>query len=294
MEELHTMDPNSFTLTSDVDGLALAGYQWPAADPRLAVVIAHGAAEHSLRYARFAATLNSAGIDAWAADHRGHGRSPGPGGLGDFGEGGWNGLVADIGRLIAHVRSERPGVPVVLFGHSMGAAAAQQFTPEGSETIDALILSGSTARPVPRDGDPPRAFEPNRAFEPARTPYDWLSRDEAEVDKYVADPLCGFEAFGDRLGSALRADPFVLADPERLARIRPDLPCLLVAGTADPVNGNMEGLRLLEERWRGAGVRRIDTLYYEGGRHEMLNETNRDQVMAEIIAWLGGVFGPTV
>lgn len=288
------MEPETFTLASKVDRLPLAGYAWRVGEPRLAVVIAHGAAEHSLRYGRFAAALNAARIDAWAADHRGHGRSPGPGGLGDFGEGGWSGLVADIGQLIAHVRSERPSIPVVLLGHSMGAAAAQQFAPEGSHTIDALILSGSTARPVPREGDPPRVFEPNKAFEPARTPYDWLSRDEAEVDKYVADPLCGFEAFGDRLTSTLRADPFVLADPERLARIRPDLPCLLVAGTADPVNGSMEGLKLLEERWSAAGVKRIDTLYYEGGRHEMLNETNRDQVMADIIAWLDRVFPQTV
>ena len=274
-----------FEFESDVDGMLLQGFRWPLESPRGVVAIAHGAAEHSLRYERFATALNAAGFEAWSLDHRGHGRSGAlnpPDGLGDFGEGGWDGLVADIGQVIRMAQAACPGLPVILFGHSMGAAASQQYVPEGSHDMAALVLSGSTARDLPKEGEPPPAFEPNRAFEPARTPYDWLSRDEAEVDKYIADPWCGFEKVPFR--TAFRGDPFTLADPERLRRIRPDLPVLLVAGTADPVNRGMEGLRLLEERWRTAGVRRIDTLYYEGGRHEMLNETNRDEVTRDIIA----------
>ncbi|MEJ2132607.1 MAG: alpha/beta hydrolase, partial [Gammaproteobacteria bacterium] len=248
----------------------------------------HGAAEHALRYERFARALNAEGTEVWANDHRGHGQSPGPEGLGDFGTGGWTALVADMGQLIEMAREAHPNVPVVLFGHSMGSFAAQEFCLDGSTRIDALILSGSTARVPTGEGGSERRRPlagVNDAFEPARTAYDWLSRDEAEVDKYIADPLCGFESRGERRAMP-RSDPARLADPDVLRGIRRDLPVLLVAGDRDPINRNLEGLRLLEQRWREAGVERIDTQYYEGGRHEMLNEINRDEVTANIIQWL--------
>jgi alpha-beta hydrolase superfamily lysophospholipase len=278
------MYDDAFRFTSNADGMAIQAYKWRSADPRAVVVISHGAAEHALRYERFARALNAAGMDVWAADQRGHGRSAGPEGLGDFGPGGWDALVADIGQLIGIAHLAHPRLPVVLFSHSMGSFAAQQFMPEGSASIAAAILSGSTAREAPRVDDPPPA-PPNAAFEPARTDYDWLSRDEAEVDKYIADPLCGFDMQRVRRPEN-RANPGLLADTERLKGIRSDLPCLFVAGEKDPINRNLEGLRSLERRWHNAGVKRIDTLYYAGGRHEMLNETNRDEVMADIIGWL--------
>lgn len=280
------MPDQTFTFASSTDGLAITAYRWDTANPKAVVVISHGAAEHALRYERFARVLNQAGYAVWAPDHRAHGKSPGPEGLGDFGAGGWDALVADVEQLVGLARDAHPALPVILFGHSMGAAAAQQYAPQWSRNITALVLSGSTARDVPKPGEQPPPFAPNAPFEPARTPYDWLSRDEAEVDKYVADPLCGFEMVRLR---GNRADPFRLADPEVLKRIRADLPVLLVAGDADPINRNLEGLNLLEERWRAAGVQHIDKLYYPGGRHEMLNETNRDQVMADIVDWLNGV-----
>ena len=124
---------------------------------------------------------------------------------------------------------------------------------------------------------------PNAPFEPARTPYEWLSRDPGEVDKYIADPLCGFNIWAKR---PQMGDPGRLADPAILSQIRPDLPVLFVAGDMDPINRKLEGLALLERHWRTAGVKQIDQLYYEGGRHEMLNETNRDEVTADIIGWL--------
>lgn len=277
----------AFRFESAVDGFSLQGYVWEHAAPKAVVVIAHGAAEHSLRYGRFARALNSAGYEVWSLDHRGHGQSPGPEGLGDFGEGGWDALVADMGQFVELAKAARPGLPAVLFGHSMGSAAAQQYAPDGSHAIDALVLSGSSARMGRREGEQAAAFTPNAPFEPARTPYDWLSRDEAEVDKYIADPLCGFEGQASRRRG--RASAERLADPLLLARIRPDLPCLFVAGDKDPINRDLEGLHELERLWHEAGVRRIDTLYYPGGRHEMLNETNRDQVTADITGWLDSV-----
>jgi len=274
-----------FTYTSDVDGMVITVSRWPAPDAKALVVIAHGAAEHVLRYDRFAQALRAAGFETWGMDHRGHGRSPGPEGLGDFGEGGWDALVADIHQLIAIVKERRPGLPVVLFGHSMGSAAGQQFAPEGSASIAALVLSGSFFREAPKEGEPAPVFAPNAPFEPARTPYDWLSRDEAEVDKYIADPLCGFETRRVNRPNA-RFDAAILSDPERLKRIRPDLPVLLLAGDKDPINDNLKGLHKLEESWRTAGVKQVNRLYYEGGRHEMLNETNRDEVTGHTIEWL--------
>ena len=114
--------------------------------------------------------------------------------------------------------------------------------------------------------------------------YDWLSRDAAEVDKYVADPLCGFEGQTVRNGFD-RNDPRRI-DPGRLARIRTDLPVLIVVGDADPVHSGLTGVEFFRARWHDAGVRHIDTLIYPGGRHEMLNETNRDAVTQDIIDWL--------
>lgn len=278
------MPDRSFRFTSAVDSMAIQAYVWRAEDPRAVVVIAHGAAEHALRYERFACALNDARIEVWAADHRGHGATAGLERRGDFGAGGWDALVADIGQLVGIARETHAAVPLALFGHSMGSMAAQQFAPEGSGHIDALVLSGSTARDVPPNGEAPPVVDLNAAFTSPRTAFDWLSRDESEVDKYVADPFCGFDMRRARGGG--RADPAVLADTQRLRRIRAELPVLLMAGDADPINRKLAGLHLLEQRWRDAGVRRIDTLYYAGGRHEMLNETNRDEVTADVIGWL--------
>jgi alpha-beta hydrolase superfamily lysophospholipase len=281
------MPDSEFSLASAVDGFSLHGYAWRArGNPKALVAISHGAAEHALRYDAFARALGDAGFETFALDQRGHGRSPGSDGLGDFGAGGWAGLVADIGQLIALARTTRPGVPLALFGHSMGSFAAQQFCFDQSRACDALVLSGSTAFDLSASGGALPAFTPNQAFEPARTAYDWLSRDSAEVDKYVADPLCGFETQRGRQPGA-GIDFAKLGDAAGIARIRAELPVLLVAGDEDPLNAKLAGLRLLESRWRDAGVVQIETCYYSGGRHEMLNETNRDEVTKDIVTWLG-------
>ncbi len=274
------MRVEGFSFRSNADGWPIQCYRWPITTKSMAtVVIAHGMAEHARRYDRFADALNRAGYAVVALDHRAHGRTLGPEGFGDFGAAGWDGLVADIGQLIDLLHDESPGAPVVLFGHSMGASAAQQYAPVGSDKISALILSGTTLR---KPGEAVPVY--NDVFEPSRTRYDWLSRDPVEVDEYVADPLCGFEGQTVRNG-------FDRNDPRRddltlLSRIRKDLPVLIVVGDADPVHHNLEGLRYLESRWRQAGVIHIDKLIYPGGRHEMLNETNRDAVTRDIVNWL--------
>lgn len=266
----------SFIYQSPIDQWPIHAYSWAVEPARGTVVIAHGMAEHALRYARLIGCLNAAGLSVLAMDHRAHGRTSGPAGLGDFGEAGWDALVADIDPLIE--RAGATGLPVILLAHSMGAAAAQQYVPDFGAKLAALVLSGTTLR---NPGQPIPDY--NAAFE-SRTGYEWLSRDPSEVDVYVNDPLCGFE--GQSVINGMdRADPRRI-DPARLARIPPGLPVLLIAGDADPVNDNLRGLRYLEQCWRSAGVQSIDTRYYAEGRHEMFNETNRDEVTRDLLAWI--------
>lgn len=275
---------NHFSFQSQSDALEVHGTRWQVEKPKAIVVISHGMAEHIGRYARFAQALNDVHFDVWGIDHRAHGRTLGPHGFGDFGDGGWDGLVSDLDQLVdlVAVSAATTGQPIILFSHSMGAAAAQHFVQRSSAKIDMLILSGTTAR-KPEDAVP----QYNSIFEPARTPYDWLSRDAEEVDRYILDPLCGFEGQTIRNGFD-RADTRRI-DPELIALIRKDLPVLLLAGDADPVNNNMEGINLLESLWRQAGIQKIDRQVYAGGRHEMLNETNRDEVTKNVIGWMQSV-----
>jgi alpha-beta hydrolase superfamily lysophospholipase len=275
---------DAFRISSNADQLELQVYRWTSQRPAGVLVVAHGMAEHALRYDRFARAATEAGFEVYALDHRGHGASPGPAGLGDFGPGGWSAVVADLGQLLELARARHPELRVALFAHSMGSFAAQQLCYTRSSLLDALLLSGSTA--LEHSGERKRLpLEPNRELEPARTPYDWLSRDPVEVDKYIADPLCGFETQSGRSDGS-RIDWKQVNAATGPAGIRSDLPVLLLAGEDDPLNRKLEGLRLLEQRWRQAGVARIDTRYYPGGRHEMLNEINREQVTRDVIAWL--------
>ena len=128
----------------------------------------------------------------------------------------------------------------------------------------------------------------NAAFEPARTPFDWLSRDHAEVDAFIADPLCFPALKPGSMESFLDAFPR-LADPRELRKVRPDLPIYIFAGSSDPVGQRLEGVRALESRYRSAGMTSISHDFYEGGRHEMLHELNRRDVITNLLVWLSSV-----
>jgi alpha-beta hydrolase superfamily lysophospholipase len=278
-----TLQRSSFT--SPVDGLELASYAWDVADPRGTVQVAHGLAEHSARYDRFARVLNAAGYSVRATDHRGHGGSI-AGTPGDFGAAGFAGLIADVAAYGASVRGD---LPLFLFAHSMGSFAAQSVLLTHSEQYDGVVLSGSTALDLLAAGlaqaEGPVGLEAFNAGFAHRTGYEWLSRDEAEVDRYVADPLCGFD-LPEATVPALFGAADTLADPTELAGLRPDLPLLVVSGSDDPLAGGGQLVEVLAQRYRDAGLVDVTVKLYDGARHEILNETNRDQVGADVVAWL--------
>lgn len=271
------------------DGTRIAAYHWPAEGRVRGVLqVSHGMGEHALRYQKPMQRLREAGISIYADDHRGHGRTAQtPSDLGDFGPSGFAGIVDDMAVLSRLARAENPGRKLFLLGHSLGSFALQIYLVSHAGLIDGAILSGSAALdmlppPNPEAGGL-EAF--NAPFEPARTKFDWLSRDESEVDAYVADPLCGFSANPASMISIFGVAA-ALFEPGALERIRKDLPIYLFAGDRDPLNGGLAFLTPLVERYRSARLSDVSTDFYPEGRHEMLNETNRDEVVSRLLSWI--------
>jgi alpha-beta hydrolase superfamily lysophospholipase len=266
------------------DGVPLAGFLWRAErEPKALLQLAHGAGEHAGRYRDRLAPLAEAGFAIYAADHRGHGLTSGMSHFGDFGPGGAEACVSDMAELAKRARAEHPGLPLVLMGHSMGAIFAQAFLPEHGGLIDGLVLSG-TSGPGPRFAGPP-----NSAFADPRTDYDWLSRDAAEVDRYIADPFCGIGFTEDSQASfyAVAARARETAD---LSGLRSGLPVNVFVGDQDPINNRLAAVQPLIDAYRAAGMD-VTFKVYPGGRHEMLNETNRDEVISDLLAWLEAHIG---
>lgn len=288
------MSTSTASFPSNADGTAITTYTWAgvAGTPAGVVQIAHGLAEHGERYDRFAKALNAAGFLVHAVDHRGHGRSAN-GRLGDFGPAGFGGLIADVAQFGAALRAQHPGLPLFLFGHSMGSFAAQAAMLDHSATWSGVVLSGSTALDqlaaamANAPADAPKGLEAfNAAFE-HRTGYEWLSRDTAEVDAYVADPWCGWDV-PDAVIPSLFAPAARLADPAQLAGIRKDLSILIASGDADPLAGGGALIQLLGQRYRDAGIADVTVKLYAEARHEILNEVNRRDVTADVVGWLRG------
>ena len=294
------------------DGHALFRYAWApevGAPLRGVLHVSHGMAEHGARYARFGEALAARGWVVYAHDHRGHGRSATRDeDLGFFADrDGWSLVVRDLAELLERERAAHPELPVVLFGHSMGSFVAQQLLAERAELVDAAVLSGSNGSPglLAQAGRLVARLERarlgargrstlltdlsfggyNKGFAPTRTAFDWLSRDAAEVDAYAADPRCGFVCTAGMWVDLLDALP-TLTRPERLARIPKDLPLYVFSGDRDPVGENGAGVRRLVVAYRRAGLSQVTLKLYPDGRHEMLNETNRAEVVAELLAWL--------
>ncbi|GAB90654.1 alpha/beta fold hydrolase [Gordonia rhizosphera] len=278
-----------FTFT-DHAGVELAAQKWePTGQPVAAVQLMHGMGEHLGRYQHVIDAFTSAGLVVYGYDQRGHGRSIGTGTPGEIGEDGWGDLVDDIGDFARLVRQHEPGRKLVLVGHSMGSFASLQYLLKDSTSHDAIALTGTAALDLLEpalDLDAPLDLAMfNAGFQPPRTDYDWLSRDDSMVDAYIEDPLCGF---GLDTGAArsMFVGSRALGDAEVVAGIRPELPFYLAVGDKDPVNGGLALFHPLVERLRAAGVTDVTTRVYPDARHEILNETNRQQVIADLIEWV--------
>ena len=291
---------------SGADATQLAVHRWPVAPDRAkaVVLIVHGASEHAARYDRFARFLNDHGYAVYAMDLRGHGQTRlRSGALLDAGPDAWNHMVEDQKWLRDLIGRELPGKRVVLLGHSMGSAIAQDYMTRYGRTVDAYILSGTFyGPPVPDDvlkalddAAAKAPLEPSEIFAGVfanfnkpfsdKPGFDWLSRDPAEVAKYVSDPLCG-KPFGNELTRDFFRGLSKMRAPEVEARIPTDVPIHIVSGDQDPVGENTKGVMALIDRYHALGLTKVTYKFYPQARHELLNETNRDEVQNDLLAWL--------
>lgn len=279
-----------------------------AANPAGVVQICHGMVEHAARYDRFAHFLAARGFHCVAHDHRGHGRTTAPDApRGVFAErDGADKVIADVVAVRDRIGIDHPGLPVILFGHSMGGLIALNvLSGHAARYAGAAIwnanfsagLSGTLARALlgwerfRRGSDMPSRLLPRLTFETwgrqvtdKRTPFDWLSRDPDEVDKYVADPLCGFDAsvsmWRDVFEFVFRGAADAALDP-----IPRDMPISLAGGEKDPATFGGRAVTALSKRLQAKGFSRVTTTIYPETRHESLNEVNRDAIMSDFIAW---------
>ncbi|MBB3674584.1 alpha/beta fold hydrolase [Modestobacter versicolor] len=295
--------PGERHVIESVGGVHVTYRRWlPGGDARATVQVVHGASEHSGRYDRLAAALTARGLAVYAMDLRGHGRTAEGTGTGRFGAPGVSGVLDDVRALHLVAAEQHPGVPRLLVGHSMGSVIALAAAEQDGGDLAGLVLSGPLgvdpdlvdtvsaleAALAAGRGDQPLdalgAF--NASFEPARTPYDWLSRDEAEVDAYLADPLSGDDM---PLTHAYAAGVFGLnvraTSPEGVAELPAGLPVLLLSGQRDPVGGVDAGqVTALAGLLRDRGLP-VEQHVYPDARHEVFNETNRDEVVADLLRW---------
>ena len=282
----------------DSHGVEIFTREWMIEHPRAWVLISHGASEHLGRYDRFAHALNDAGFAAGALDHRGHGRTGSTTGAGVMGPGGGQAVLDDLHELRTAAQSTiGRDVPVFVFGHSMGSLIALAYLTRHGDGVAGSVLCG-----VPLDVDetatlasmleaaaagglrdePVGALNNNASSEPTRTPYDWLSRDADEVDRYIADPLCGDD---NPLTYGYLIDLFEVVAPARDHMASIACPVFVIAGDQDPAAGMGVHAVTLTDALTSAGVK-VDLTLYQGARHELLNETNRDQVTRDVIHWL--------
>ncbi|NLJ41826.1 MAG: alpha/beta hydrolase [Clostridiales bacterium] len=294
------------------DGAIINVNRWgldPNGSAKGVVQIAHGMAEWAFRYDYFAQALNKAGYAVYANDHRGHGLTAlSEKDIGYISDNdGFSDMVEDMYELNQFINEKHPDLPVILFGHSMGSFLGQRFVQLYGEDIQGAIFSGSNGKqkPIVNIGIGIAYLEMklkgrknksklldrmsfggyNKAFAPNRTKFDWLSRDEKQVDKYIEDPYCGGIFTSSFFYDFLRGLKLITRK-ENLRVIPKDLPMYIFGGSMDPVGEFGRGLENLANMYKDLGMYQISFRLYQGGRHEMLNEINRDEVMENIIGWL--------
>jgi alpha-beta hydrolase superfamily lysophospholipase len=294
------------------DGVEIFACKWVGdggEQPKAIVQIAHGMAEHIKRYDSFAKEIVSQDIFVYGNDHRGHGQTGSKtNSIGYFDdEQGFEKVVKDMETLTSIIEKEFPGVPIFLFGHSMGSFLSRRYMQLYGERLTGVILSGTggdpgimgkigkmiAAREMKKKGA--RTPSPlmnkltfgsyNKAFKPTRTEFDWLSRNEKEVDKYIADPLCG-GVFSSGFFHDLLEGMETINRPENIMATPANLPIFLISGSKDPVGGDTKGVLKTFQAYKAEGMQNVAYKFYEDARHELLNETNKDEVHADVIHWI--------
>ena len=305
------MELKNFTFKSE-EGTEIYVYNWvPDSEVKVkgVVQIAHGMAETAARYERFAEFMTKNGYIIYINDHRGHGKTAGSlekvGYLAD--EDGFDWMAKDLHQLSGVIKKEHPELPLFLYGHSMGSYVAQRYIMLFGNELKGALLSGSNGkqgliltlgtvvakqeikkhgRKVKSDKLNQMSFGGfNKAFAPNRTDFDWLSRDNAEVDKYVNDPYCGFvctTGFFSDLLLGLKT----IEKKENVALVPKTLPIFIFSGALDPCGKNGKGVTKLFNTYKKQGISDVTLKLYPEARHELLNETNRDEVMKDFLTWV--------
>lgn len=283
--------------------------EWlPEGPPRAVVQLVHGVAEYVGRYAAFASWLAGRGFLVAGEDHLGHGRTAGEGEFGYFGpKNGWSLVTRDIRRLRELEGEKYPEVPYFILGHSMGSFFTRTYLIDYPGTVTGAILSGTgqeNAATVAGGkllcGLICKAKGPgsrsslvhnmalgayNKQFAPNRTSSDWISRDEAVVDAYLRDPFCTFMPtvgmYRDMMGGLQ-----YIADAKNLKKMYKTTPVYFFSGDRDPVGQNGRGVEKVAGAFRAAGCTDVTVKLYPNGRHEMLNELNRQEVFQDVLSWL--------
>lgn len=294
----------------DSDGIELNVYKWIPKGEKIGVVqISHGMTENVLRYDEFAEYLNDKGFIVYGHDHRGHGltaRTKEDLGYISDNEG-FDWLVRDLYELISNAKQENKGLPIYLFGHSMGSFVSQRFVELHGKDIDGLILSGSNGEPTKltpfgilisrleikifgrkhtsKVMDKLSFGNFNKKFKPNRTPYDWLCSVDSEVDKYIANEHCGFVCSSSFYYDLLRGLKEI-HNEKNFISIPNELPIYILAGDMDPVGFFGKGIMNLYEKLKNNGIKDVKYKLYKDKRHEILNEDNKEEVMNDISIWL--------
>lgn len=282
---------------------------WAPEQPRAVLQIAHGMAEHIARYDDFAKWMCQQGIAVVGANHLGHGLTATSGELGYFAaKDGWEHVVEDIGIVRDYAASVFPGTAQCILGHSMGSFLTRHYlTTPHSAGLSCAVISGTANHSVLLasvagglsgalgliQGKKHRSSlvnqlsfgSYNNAFKPNRTEFDWLCRDCDVVDKYCADPLCGFVFTLSAYRDLFRGLKYI-ARRKNTAKISKNLPCMFIAGDRDPVGSCGNGVRQVAESFTDAGVKEVVLKLYPDCRHEVLNEQNRLEVYSDVLGFM--------
>ena len=310
------MKSTTFTY-KDQDDVEIFVYKWePDQTPKAVVQISHGLAEHAARYTHVAEALCNANYICYADDHRGHGRTAGDlteatleGNAGNLGPNGWKGTLNSIHELTNIIKKENPNLPVFFLGHSWGSFLGQNLIQEWGAEYKGCIMSGTNGKmgkilikagrgiakkEIKKHGpNAPsekmdrlsfKAYSKPWKKEPGATKFEWLSRDKEVVNKYIADPWCGFISPGSLFLEMLTAF-LKIWDESNERKIPKDLPIYFISGSEDPVSLQTKNLMPIIERYKEYGIKDVTYKIYENGRHEMFNEINKEEVLQDVINW---------